>query len=65
MAPEWEGGGVATELTTVVALLVRLQLYHDALMAHVNGADGDGDFANDAYGDYDGGERNGDNDNNS
>ena len=59
MAPEWEGGGVATELTTVVALLVRLQLYHDALMAHVNGVDDDGDFGIDDYGDGDGGERNG------
>lgn len=53
-APEWEGGSVTMELTAVVALLVRLQLYHDALMAHLNGAD-DGD------GDYDGGEHHGDN----
>ena len=41
VAPEWEGGGVVTDLTTVMALMVRLQLYHDALMAHLNGADDD------------------------
>jgi len=39
VVPEWEGGGVATELTTVTALLVRLQLYHDALMSHLRGTD--------------------------
>ena len=57
-APEWEGGGVVTELTTVVALLVRLQLYHDALVAHLNGVD-DGDYGNINHGDYDAGEHNG------
>jgi len=48
VAPEREGGGAATDLTTVTALLVRIQLHHDALMAHLNATEGN------YYGDDDG-----------
>lgn len=49
VAPEREGGGAATDLTTVAALLVRIQLHHDALMAHLNATEGN------YYGDETGG----------
>ena len=50
VAPEWEGGGAATDLTTVAALLVRVQLHHDALMAHLNGTEGNYGDNDDGYG---------------